>query len=262
MTFEMTPKTEKVTTLEFESLPLLEVTLKRVPRAHIPMSLHLVTGIWDKLRGDFDRILDLQVLEMPPGNNRASNYDALATTGCRLISEAQGVTITLQTDVLVVKWVAASGKPYPRYEAMQGFADKIVAAINEISVLKFEAMIVNLAYANRLEAISHEDGIRPEFWPFNSSWSPAALVGEAKPQEYQTAFRDGNDVDHKCLLHQLLEAGTGKAWYLLINVAGRELKDHGELQQAESAVHDALIRWFPAMLSDEALTKFGYRGAN
>lgn len=244
-------------TLNFSDLPLIEVALKRIPRTHIPISLPFVLRIRDLLPARFDRVLDLDVLEQPPGDAPSAVYNAQITCGCRFVDSSLGVAVNLQPDMLVVRWMEAEGKPYPRFSELRRAAEEVTTAIAQIGLGSVETALVNMAYANRIEAKSDGKIIQPKPWPLSDPWTPVALKGTLHAFETQSVWRGQDEIDRRVLVQTRAEAPDAPPWYLLLTVAGKKLREGELLEEAENGVHGALIEWFPHLLSDEAKRAFG-----
>ncbi|HRF58642.1 MAG TPA: hypothetical protein PLH94_01860 [Fimbriimonadaceae bacterium] len=243
--------------LEFTALPLIEVALKRVPRTHIPISLPFVLDLQRELRGRFDQILDLDAVEQPPGALLPAAYAFHATCGCRLIDTSSGLSVNLQPDMLIVRWAATEGKEYPRFPALQRAADDVVAAINKIGLQPFEPVLVNLAYANRLEASIEQNRLQPSPWPLSDDWTPRGVREEGQAIEFQSVSRIVEGIDRRVLVQVRQEAPETNPWYLMLTVAGKVVSEEESAEESESQVHNALTDWFPRLLSEEAKRAYG-----
>lgn len=243
--------------LEFTALPLIEVALKRVPRTHIPISLPFVLDLQRELQRRFDQILDLDVVEQPPGALPPAAYAFHATCGCRLVDTSSGISVNLQPDMLIVRWAATEGKEYPRFPAMQQAADDVVATINKIGLQPFEPVLINLAYANRLETSIKQNRVQPSPWPLSDNWTPRGVREEGQPIEFQSVFKSVEGIDRRVLVQVRQETPETNPWYLLLTVAGKVVSAGESAEDSESQVHDALIDWFPRLLSPEAKRAYG-----
>lgn len=246
-------------TLQFSDLPLIEVALKRVPRTHIPISLPFVLQLRESLPGRFDRVLDLDVLEAPPGGVAPAVYEAQVTCGCRFVDSSLGVAVNVQPDMLVVRWMQSEGKPYPRFDGLRQAADDVIGAIEKIGLGPFETALVNMAYANRIEAEVSQGSVQPKPWPLSDAWTPDALRNQGTAFETQSVWRGQDEIDRRVLVQTRFEASDAPPWYLLLTVAGKKLQEAESLVTAEDAVHGALIEWFPQLLSEEAKQIFGLK---
>ncbi|MCZ8138058.1 MAG: hypothetical protein ACK5UR_07665 [Armatimonadota bacterium] len=255
----MGDKLDHTGSLEFSAAPLIEVALKRVPRHHIPVSLNLVTRIWEELRSEFTRILGLEGIEQPPVAFQNATFDAFETTGCRFVNDEMGVTVTLQTDLLVVRWVAADGKEYPRFSSLQDVAERVIRAINKHSIQEFRTVVVNLAYANRLQ-LAETDGVTaPQPWPLSPDWTPSSIFATKQPMELTSAFRSEDGIDRKLTLQLRTDAVASRDWYLFLTVAGAQVPEGSDSIETENNVHSALVKWYPTILSKEAKVAFGMK---
>ncbi len=245
--------------LEFTALPLIEVALKRVPRTHFPISLPFVLELRKALPGRFDQMLDLDFLEQPPGPVPPAEYAVHTTCGCRLLDTSMGLTVSLQPDMLVVRWAAAEGKDYPRFPAMRDAADEVIKAIKDVGLQGFEPVLVNMAYANRVEATIEQGKPQPSPWPLADAWTPAGVRDDGQAFESQSVLRDATGTDRRVLVQYRQETSGAPPWYLLLTIAGRTISEGESLAEAEMRVHDALIEWFPRLLSKEAKAAYGLK---
>lgn len=243
-------------TLHFTDLPLIEVALKRVPRTHIPISLPFVIQLRESLSPRFDRVLDLDALEAPPGGVAPAVYEAPLTCGCKFVDSSLGIAVSLQPDMLVVRWMESEGKPYPRYPKLKEAADDVVAGIQKIGLGPFETGLVNLAYANRVDALVAQGLVQPNPWPLADAWTPEALRSQGTAFETQSVFRGNDEIDRRVLVQTRVDGPQAAPWYLLLTVAGKKLSNAEALESAEDEVHQALIKWFPMLLSEDAKSRF------
>ena len=243
--------------LEFSDLPLIEVALKRVPRAHLPLSLPFVLELQKSLPARFDRILDLDVLEAPPGLVQAATYNASSTCGCRLVDSSLGISVSLQPDMLVVRWTHAEGKGYPRFLFLRDAANDVTTAIEKIGLQPFQPVLVNMAYANKVDVRLEEGRPQPNPWPLSVKWTPVGVKEEGQAFETQSVFRGADEIDRRVLVQYRQETPDAKPWYLLLTIAGKPISEGESIDKAEERVHQALIDWFPQLLSGEAKEVYG-----
>jgi hypothetical protein len=254
-------------TLEFEKLPLIEVALKRVIEPRLPVDLPFVVRLAESLGGRFDQVLDLPGIEQPPGPPAQEPYQVHTAKGCRLLDSRSGVTVTLQRDLLVARWSRTDTKTeagtdtrtggYPRFPELQDALSAVECAIRGFGGFPegSRTRVVNVAYANRVEAAGSHDCVEPSPWPVAPDWVPCALRNAGQFRELQTCHRADNGTDRRLLL-QYREDG-GRPWFLLLTVAGKAIGDKDDPQTAEEVVHDALIEWFPQLLSEDAKAEYG-----
>lgn len=252
---DATPQSHQ--SLEFTALPLIEVALKRVPRSHLPLSLPFMLDLHKATRDHFDQMLDLDALEEPPGAMPPARYALHACSGCRLIDSSSGLSVNLQPDMLVVRWAHADGHAYPRFPAMLAAADVVVEAVQRIGLQPFEPALVNMAYANRLEASSQRNLLHPSPWPLADEWTPRGVKEEGQAIELQSVFKGEGGIDRRLLIQVRQETPDAIPWYLLLTIAGKKVLDGESAEAAELAVHEALIDWFPRLLSPEAKEAYG-----
>lgn len=243
-------------TLEFTSLPLIEVALKRVARAHVPISLPYVLDLKEKLPARFDLIRDLDFVEPPPGAAAPAMYSIPSLGGCRLIDSRMGISVSIQPDMMVTRWLATERASYPRFAELRRAADEVVTAIGSLGIGAFDTQLVSLAYANRIPATIQEGRVQPGPWPLSEAWTPRALRDEEQTFETQSVLRGADQIDRRVLV-QSHEDRDGSRWYLFLTVAGKTIEEGESLADCEGAVHRALIDWFPRLLSEEARVAFG-----
>jgi len=246
-------------TLNFTDLPLIEVALKRVPKVHFPISLPFVLELKNRLPARFDQMLDLDAAEQPPGALTPVAYAFHVTNGCRLLDSNLGLTVTLQPDLLIVRWAMADDRPYPRFGALRKAANEVIEVIEQISLQPFEAALVNMAYANRVDATVREGRPQPSPWPLSDAWTPDGVREEGQAFESQSVLRGADQIDRRVLVQYRPETADAKPWYLLLTIAGRPVADGESLETAENDVHGALIEWFPRLLSQEAREVYGLK---
>lgn len=244
-------------TLEFTSLPLIEVALKRVARVHVPISLPYVLDLKATLPARFDLIRDLDFVEPPPGGAAPATYNIPSLGGCRLIDSSMGVSVSLQPDMMVTRWLATECASYPRFSELQRAADEVGTAIGALGIGAFDTQLVSLAYANRIPATIQEGRVQPSPWPLSEAWTPRALKDEEQTFETQSVLRGSDQIDRRVLVQSHEDRADGSRWYLLLTVAGKVVEEGEPLAECENSVHRALIDWFPRLLSEDARVAFG-----
>ncbi len=246
-------------TLEFDKLPLIEVVVRRVIEPHLPLSLPLVLSVEHSLANEF-QIDDLEAIEQPPGVRQLAPYSIHETAGFRLIQPATGITVTCQKDLLAARWQISHGISYPRFPALVAALDRVASAITENSVADFRVSVVNVSYANRIDAGGEADNYRPDPWPITDTWFPAGLAGAGQTMELQHVHRTGDGIDRRLVLQYREDGPAPDRWYLLITAAGIAVpSDQGGLD-SETRVHDSLNNWFLELLSDSAKERYELKG--
>jgi hypothetical protein len=242
---------QKSSTLEFRSLPLIEVALKRVYRSQLPVNLPFILAIRESHPSGFDTILDLQGFEQPPAGLQAPQLAFPSTHGCRFIDSSRGITVILQPDMLIARWQSDSGTDYPRFDALSGALDTVTGAFPRIGSWSFKPAVINLAYANRIAVNQTGDGAQPDPWPLSQAWTPPNLMQFGVALESQFVMRGTDKIDRRVQV-QFRSEPEQPPWYLLLTVAGKQVEDNESVESCENKVHGALIDWFPELLSAEA----------
>lgn len=244
--------------LEFENLPLIEVAVRRVIEPHVPMSLPLVLSVMQSLEDDFE-IEDLEAIEQPPGVIQLAPYAVHATAGFRLIHRTTGVTVSCQKDMLTARWQRSHGIKYPRFPALVSALDRVASTIKRCSVVDFRVSVVNVSYANRIEATGEAGNYRPDPWPISDAWFPAALAEAGQAMELQHVHRTEGGIDRRLVLQYREDGAEQNRWFLLITAAGTAVSSSQKGLDAEVLVHDSLKSWFPELLSKRAKERFGLK---
>lgn len=246
-------------TLEFAGLPLIEVALKRVITPHVPVNLPMVLRLARDVGSRFSHVLDLEHVEQPPGSIQGARYDIHTTGGCRLIEAGTGITVTVQRDLLTARWSRTDIADYPRFPALQGALDAVMASIRAVNIGDVRTCLVNVAYANRVDNAPCQVSSNTACWPIAPEWTPPALTSVGQPIEQQTVFRGANGIEHRLSL--VLHEGSDESapWYLLLTVGGKRVEQDDDELDVELAVHDSLMDWFPSVLSKDALAKYEHQ---
>lgn len=255
----MEPKGAKNLTegsLEFETLPLIEVALQHGLATPIPAGVAVASEIAKKLEDSGIHIHDLDSFDLKPGTRLVFGSGIFRPEGFKISIPANGIDVSIQRDVLTARWLRTSGQPYPRFQTL---LDALLLAqdhVEECVGFKLEVDSVSMVYSNQIAAVLEDGRHAPDPWPFSFVFTDRDKSMWGDPYELNAGWDQGGGLSRR--VHFQFRAGKGieETWYLLIT-SSTWVPEVGPIEA--SVVHDDLIKWFPELLSNQAKEKYGYK---
>jgi len=244
--------------LEFANLPLVEVAVRLALAEPLPLSLARLADLFGRVRERFSLMDDAPNVEASPGRGDISVHLRRATA-VRYEGHAQGLVLTVQPALVVMRWLAsARGPAYPRFSALEDELWRCVADLEAVfpeSRVRFD--VANMTYLNFIEtgATSVEEIIGRYF---SDSVRPPAMPSDVRFHSINLSWRKAVDLR---LIVERGEAYVGPepmVGYRLVTVSGDAFTAEARPQAKVRELHDVLQELFLAVISDFAKKEWGY----
>lgn len=242
--------------LEFKNLPLVEATTRVSFESAIDLKYAIINGVHSQLRDRFPLLTEPTGLEAPPGISKATIAFGPGTIpGAVFAENNQGLTITLQNQVIVARWlktVGDDGGEYPRFATLRDELWLSVAALRRVSSAEpVRIAVTNMSYVNFLK-IPHSEAVLGRYF---SDRAQVKATADAKAiHKVEVAWQEPDGLDLRYNLEQVTAQIADEAveGYRLTTVAGKRLAESDEERAALEQVHDRLQTFFRDLISGSA----------
>lgn len=241
----------------------MEVAIRVVPSAPIPLSVELIARLAKVDNSPFSELVDADYFEVPPGIPAPFGPPDSAIRGLMLARHDDGLTVLVQRDLLIAKWRKMNVEPapaYPRFETMIGcLRDALGMLILEAEMGSFEARVVNMSYTNvENDSRDIEDGQIP-FFNF-AIQSPELQQAEPKLTELNFAWREDR-FDLRLRAHRgAVMKGPDDVTpsFIIFSVCGTEVMEGESFEDLIWDCHNQVNLRFPQLIRPSTLEGWGY----
>jgi uncharacterized protein (TIGR04255 family) len=246
--------------LEFENLPLVEVALRFSLLKPLPVTLEFISDLFEELRSDFSRLGDLTTIEHPPGKPPGITLESRGRVhGARFSRSTDGITLSVQADLLIVRWNqdlnSATGR-YPGFQrALLPAYETLVKSLEKLLGQGFvQVPVLNMSYVNFVLREA------PITWGHVSTLLrldiPPALVTASRIRSFDAAVQF-DDVDYVLSIREVdAEDQVRPTGFILTNVAGCRVLNPNDILPRLRNVHNVLVRKFADLLTDQAAAEW------
>lgn len=240
------------TSLQFDKLPLVEAAVRFSFDNPLEVDFRAAQTILGKL-AKFDNLDLPSQIEVPPGIEQPllvagpNVPNAFSLTG-----HEEGVTLTLQRQLLAAKWqLTREFCRYPRYALLRESLRELVDAMQETAA---SVAVVNIVYVNFIPTKNVGASFVKKYF------AEIAQVGlfkdAAKVQQFTAAWRASPTIDLRVdLRHAKRNQADGQR---LLTAGGSRIQPEDNPFSMLDEVHDKLQQCFLEMISDEARLEWEY----
>lgn len=244
--------------LDFGNLPLVEAVLRVTLVRPLDLTFQRIIELHKRLRDGFPSIGELNEYELAPGATMepirlAPNVIA----GVVYFGGAEGVRLTVQRHVLVLRWLKLAGEQspkYPRYPHMRSAVWGCFSAVDDVFGGGLRIAAVNMSYVNFVQAASGDDILDY----FSNEVHVQALFGAKPIRLIELSWRNDQGFDTRFRLQgvraQAADGDQPTDGYHLTTVVGSPVAG-GDMRagtQLLDTVHGHLQSLFLRVLSDRA----------
>ena len=242
--------------LDFGNLPLIEAALRASFHGPVGVSYDVVNSIASRLKPEFPTLREPQQIEIAPGIGPSpAEFGPGFLPGAVYGGHKAGLTVSLHSQVIVVRWVKQPGPyetAYPRFPALRDALWKAVEAFREGVGDAFPGVaVVNMSYVNFLPALDPASVVSTYF----SKQAQLSLMDNArKVRKLESAWSERDRVDVRFALEQVTAklADSVREGYRLTTAAGIRLAESLDAKAALENIHDRLQVFFLELISDDA----------
>ena len=252
----MTKKNGKRIRLDFGNLPLIETAVRATIDPVVPLTYSIVYDVRERLRDEFPELIEPRHFEARPGvRNPSLELSPAQLPGAVYIGHPNGVSISLQSQVIVARWVRPLGvaaPDYPRYDALRDAlwraADAFLATCAGV---KPRISVVNMSYLNFLR-IPHSEPVLREY--FSEIAQVKAISDAELVRKVELSWRGPDALDVRFLLEQVSAkvAEETVEGYQLTTAAGIRVGESDDKRSCLETVHDKLQVFFQRLISKRA----------
>jgi len=243
-------------TLNFGNLPLIEAAVRASFSSPAAITYALINSVHDRIRPSFPALTEPQQLEIAPGTTASPvEFGPAYLPGAVYAGHTSGVTVHIQSQVVVARWSARPGvsePKYPRYRELRDSLWTAVEAIRNACVDEFPGVsVVNMSYVNFIRARDPAAILKTYF---SNDMQVRALDKAGQIRKLEAAWSQGDELDVRFSLEQ----GAAKfpdrveQGYRLTTAAGLRLGESVDAKTGLERVHSALQQFFLTLISDHA----------
>lgn len=248
--------------LEFDSLPLIQVSAKLVASQPIPFNVDTLMQIREGTKEVFPLMEQSQIINQPPG--RAFFSVAFGSPiGLKLSGTADGVSALVQSDMIEVSW--ASPNPlepsaYPRFNRIKSLIEHLLACWQEVSHEQGDFDVASMAYTNMLKF---------EAWPTVADLKSYAIIdfgpklSDDKPlHSLDLSWKEDVDTRLDARITCAISGDgsiTSPHAMALATTAGCQFEPTRDPLTYLILVHDYLQSMFGGLITDRARKEWGLR---
>jgi uncharacterized protein (TIGR04255 family) len=249
--------------LDFGNLPLVEAAVRVSLESPVPLKFATINTIKEKLAPEFTSLEEPEQFEVPPGlPNALPPFQPGQIPGATYAGNPQGLLVTLQTQVIVARWLkraTENGYEYPRFQSLSDALWRTLDAVTEASGQgPPHVVVVNISYVNFL-AVPHTEPVLSRY--FSEMAHVRAALDAEQVLKVEASWRERGAIDLRFELAQVTAqvADQSIEGYRLTTVAGRRLTDLADPKGSLDIVHDRLQVFFSDLISEQAKDEWQLR---
>ena len=241
--------------LDFGNLPMLEAAVRLSFGTPVGLSFRLINDVAKQIKKDFPLLEEPRQFEVAPGVEGKFEIGPNQITGALFTGNQKGLCITLQGQVIVVRWLKQGnpGAPdYPRFAALSDAMWKAHSALQLTCEDNNRPIhVINMSYVNFLQ-LPHASPVLERY--FSDIVQVKATAKAQQIQNIGISWRDHEGTDLRFSLEQVTaqikqEKVEG---YRLTTAAGRLFSGLDNEREILDQIHLRLQLFFRDLLSDAA----------
>ena len=246
--------------LNFRNLPLVDAAVRASFESPVELTFRGLYALADALQPDFPSQTELDQFQMPPGVRSPSMVLGPGQIpGAVYTGHKEGLSITVQSQVIIARWVkkvVTSAPDYPRYKALADALWRATKGFSETYARQApRIVVVNMSYVNFLQ-IAHDQPVLLRY--FSEKARVEAAKGARKIHKVETSWQEPDGVDLRFSLEQVtatVDAAKVEG-FRLTTAAGKRLVEGDGKEDALEMIHDRLQIFFFEILSEQAKTEW------
>ncbi|GMU24511.1 MAG: hypothetical protein AMXMBFR13_45850 [Phycisphaerae bacterium] len=249
--------------LDFGNLPLVEAAVRVSLESPIPLRFATINRVKERLASEFSTLEEPTQFEIPPGlPGPLPPFHPGQIPGAVYGGNPQGLTVTLQNQVIVARWLkeaTQNGREYPRFQSLSSVLWKSTEAIESTLDQELPRIIVaNVSYVNFLK-VPHTAPVLSHY--FSEAAHVKAALGAQQVLRVGASWREHDAIDLRFELAQVTaEVGDETIeGYRLTTAAGTRLTERDNPQQSLDNVHTKLQVFFSTLISRRAKEEWQLR---
>ncbi len=243
--------------LEFASLPLVEVVLRMSFERPIVMSFELINRFSAALGPDFPDITEIKKIEAAPGVK--FELEMAELPGAVFTGGESGLLITLQKSVVAVRWLKRArgqGTGYPRFPVLKEALSRAHTVLAGMDGVDVKPCVTNMAYVNLVQEAPSASSLQ-RYLSAGSLMQVAADTVRMHVLEAAWQESDGVDVRFRVDARPPTVEHQAAA-FTLTTVAGQRITPPAaHVDAALDVVHQRLQSFFTRLISDHAKQEWG-----
>ena len=251
--------------LVFDNLPLVEVAVRVGFAAPKALTYSLVYALAQELKPSFPTLEESKQHEAVPGGGRAQieigpNY----LPGATFVGHRDGLSISLQPQVIVGRWLRHPGLREPEYPRYPALRDSVWTAVDSLIRASGDEHpgidVVNMSYVNFIPVSDPATVLKDYF----SGQAQLQAMDEARQvRKLEAAWTEDDELDLRFAIEQAAArlGDSPEQGYRLTTAGGLRLKEAKDPKSGLERVHDALQQFFLRLISDRAKEEWGFRKA-
>lgn len=257
----MNSRTKVALPLNFRNLPLVEAAVRASLESPVKLTFRILNAILERLRDEFPDQSELPQLYVPPGIRDSSiELSPHQIPGAVFRGNKDGLSIAVQSQVLVAHWAKRAGPDapkYPRYRALRDSLWRAVDCLREVCEQPPPRIIVvNMSYVNFIQSSQGPAVLRRYF----SGRARLAAADEArKVHKLEASWQEPDGIDLRlCFEHVTAKVETESIeGYRFTTACGQHVSEGESDRDALDEVHERLQGFFADIISDDAKTDWG-----
>ncbi|MGH8520290.1 MAG: hypothetical protein ACREU9_02350 [Gammaproteobacteria bacterium] len=255
----MSNRTTPRVRLEFANLPLVEVAVRATFSQPLELKFAIINRVAERLRPDFPILAEPERFELPPGVSGQVEFGPGTLVGAIYSGNQHGIIITVQSQVIVARWlkqVQPSAPAYPRYSALRDALWQAFDALTDASNgARPPIVVTNMSYVN-FWAMSPSEPVLAKY--FSELVHVRAAVNSQALHKLEASWRERDDVDLRFTLEQVTAKMEERdvEGFRLTTAAGQRLAASANPQEKLDFLHDRLQIFFREVLSEHAKTEW------
>lgn len=255
--------------LDFGNLPLVEAALRASFSQPLILTYNMVNAIHSSIKNEFPALSEPKHFEHRPGLPDSIELGPGQLPGA-LFCGNQGISISLQNQVVVVRWtryLSATESSYPRYATLRKVLENSLAALRRhhgavaASDGYPEISVINMSYVNFIR-VPHSEPILKRYF------SPEARLQCATDapmlHQIEASWRTEAEHDLRFRLHRIsVKVDDAEVeGFELTTVSGRKVAVPKKALDDLDDVHDQLQHFFLKLISEEARDEWQLRSVS
>jgi len=246
--------------LDFGNLPLVETAIRASFKSGIDLGFSRITAIHRELQGSFPLAEELKNYEAAPGIAEQIELGPGQIHGVVFAGNKNGLRITLQRHVVVVRWVKqpiGDSPIYPRYPLLRKTLWDVVARVKSVFAPDFLPAVVNMSYVNFIP-VENFASVLSDY--FSQLVHVQALDGADQIMKVEFAWREQiTGIEVRFRLEKVSVPINDKTedGCRLTTIAGKHIFDaHRTADEELDEVHARLQAFFRDALSERAKSEW------
>jgi len=251
--------------LDFKNLPLVDAAVRASFDSPVQLTFRAVNQMAELLRPEFPQLFELDQFQVPPGVQGPVMLGAGQIPGAVYSGNRQGLSITIQSQLIVARWtkqLVPNAPDYPRFRALADALWRAVDCFRDTCEQKVpRIVVVNMSYVNFLR-LSHDQPVLQRY--FSEKVRVQAAYDARMVHKVEFSWQEQDRVDLRFRLEQetaKLETESVQG-FRLTTAAGQRLDDGAQERTSLEVIHQRLQSLFLNALSEHAKAEWGLEPVN